>query len=103
MIAFEWYGWHGFKRGIASNLYELGADEKIIQPVLRHAKAQVSKDRYIKACYPAVLASMERMERTFDAMKTLCTNCAPNKLGQCGKLLIARRGEVAERLNAAVC
>jgi integrase len=24
----DWYGLHGFRRGIASNLYELGADEK---------------------------------------------------------------------------
>jgi hypothetical protein len=28
---------------------------------------------------------------------------AERQLGQCGKLLQARRGEVAERLNAAVC
>jgi hypothetical protein len=33
VIGLEWYGWHGFKRGIASNLYELGADEKIVQRV----------------------------------------------------------------------
>ena len=32
-----------------------------------------------------------------------CTNCAPNKLGQCGKLLKVNAGEVAERLKAAVC
>ena len=30
-------------------------------------------------------------------------NAAERQLGQCGKLLKARRGEVAERLNAAVC
>jgi integrase len=30
----DWCGWHGFRRGIASNLYELGADEKIVQRVL---------------------------------------------------------------------
>jgi integrase len=35
----DWYGLHGFRRGIASNLYELGADEKIVQRVLRHAKS----------------------------------------------------------------
>jgi hypothetical protein len=28
---------------------------------------------------------------------------APHKLGRCGKLLKPNRGEVAERLNAAVC
>lgn len=83
MIGLEWYGWHGFRRGIASNLYELGADEKIVQRVLRHAKAHVTKDRYIKAFDPAVLAAMKmkRMEATLDAMK-LCTNCAPNSVGQ---------------------
>jgi integrase len=41
----DWYGLHGFCRGIASNLYELGADEKIVQRVQRHAKAHVTKDR----------------------------------------------------------
>jgi integrase len=73
LIGLEWYGWHGFRRGIASNLYELGADEKIVQRVLRHAKAHVTKDRYIKAFDPAVLAAMKRMETTLDAMKL----CAP--------------------------
>ena len=61
------------RRGIASNLYELGADEKIVQRVLRHAKAHVTKERYIKAFDPAVLAAMKRMETTLDAMKL----CAP--------------------------
>jgi hypothetical protein len=43
LIGLEWYGWHGFRRGIASNLYELGADEKIVQRVLSHAKAHVNQ------------------------------------------------------------
>jgi hypothetical protein len=51
------------------NLYELGADEKIVQRVLRHAKSHVTKDRYIKAFDPAVLAAMKKMETTLDAMK----------------------------------
>jgi integrase len=69
----DWYGLHGFRRGIASNLYELGADEKIVQRVQRHAKAHVTKDRYIEAFDSAVLAAMKRMETTLDAMKL----CAP--------------------------
>jgi hypothetical protein len=47
-----------FRRGIASNLYELGADEKIVRRILRHAKSPVTKDRYIKAFDPAVVAAM---------------------------------------------
>ncbi len=73
LFGLEWYDWHGFRRGIASNLYELGADAKIVRRVLRHAKAHVTKDRYIKAFDPAILAAMKGMETTLDAMKL----CAP--------------------------
>ena len=47
-IRLEWYGWHGFRRGIASNLYELGASEKVVQRILRHAKPHVTKERYTR-------------------------------------------------------
>jgi integrase len=68
-LGLEWYGWHGFRRGIASNLYELGANEKIVQRVLRHAKPHVTKDRYIKAFDPAVLAAMKNLETTLDTLE----------------------------------
>ena len=32
-----------------------------------------------------------------------CAFCTPSEFQNCGKLLKANRGEVAERLNAAVC
>jgi integrase len=62
----DWYGLHGFRRGIASNLYELGADEKIVQRVLRQAKSYVTKDRYIKTFDPALVAAMKKLEATVD-------------------------------------
>ena len=61
-----WYGWHACRRGIASNLYELGANEKVVQRILRHAKPHVTKERYIKAFDPAVLAAMKTLETTLD-------------------------------------
>lgn len=64
-----WYGWHGFRRGIASNLYELGANEKIVQRILRHAKPHVTKDRYIKAFDPAVVEAMQRMQAVVDGLE----------------------------------
>jgi integrase len=67
-VGLEWYGWHGFRRGIASNLFELGADEKVVQRILRRAKSHVTKDRYIKAFDPAVLAAMRKLETSLDAM-----------------------------------
>jgi integrase len=63
-----WYGWHGFRRGIASNLYELGANEKIVQRILRHAKPHVTKERYIKAFEPGVLEAMQRMQAMVDGL-----------------------------------
>lgn len=64
-----WYGWHGFRHGIASNLYELGANEKIVQRVLRHAKPHVTKERYIKTFDPAVLEAMQRMQVVVNSLQ----------------------------------
>ncbi len=49
-------------RGLSSNLYELGANEKIVQRILRHANPHVTNDRYIKAFDPAVPEAMQRMQ-----------------------------------------
>ncbi len=40
-----------------------------MQRVLRHAKPHVTKDRYIKAFDPAVLAAMKTLETTLDTLK----------------------------------
>ena len=67
-LRLEWHGWHGFRPGIASNLYELGANDKIVQRILRHAKPHVTRERYIKAFDPAVLAAMKQMEAALDVV-----------------------------------
>jgi integrase len=43
-----WSGWHGFRRGLATNLYELGEDEATIQAILRHADVKTTRRHYIK-------------------------------------------------------
>jgi hypothetical protein len=63
----------------------------------------VTKDRHTKDFDPAVLAAMKWMETTSDAMKICAPTVHQINQGGCAKLLKARRGEVAERLNAAVC
>jgi integrase len=81
-LRLKWYGWHGFRRGIASNLYELGANDKVVQRILRHAKPHVTKERYIKAFYPAVLAAMKFLETTdhFGRAERLFSNCSASEL-----------------------
>ena len=102
VIGLPWYGWHGFRRGIASNLYALGADDKVVQRILRHAKPHVTKERYIKVFDPAVTEAMRRMQATLEELRR-GQQLASSFLPFDGKLLKPNAGEVAERLKAAVC
>ena len=68
-IGLPWYGWHGFRRGIASNPYAVGASEKVVQRILRHAKPHVAKQRYIKAFDPDVLEAMQRMQMAVGSLQ----------------------------------
>jgi integrase len=101
-VGLPWYGWHGFRRAIASNLYALGADDKVVQRVLRHAKPHVTKERYIKVFDPAVLEAMRRMQASLEELRR-GQELASSLLPFDGKLLKPNAGEVAERLKAAVC
>ena len=67
-LTFELRVQHAFPRSLSerSFLRRLGADEKIVQRVLRHAKSHVTKDRYIKTFDPALVAAMKKLEATVD-------------------------------------
>jgi integrase len=55
-----WVGWHGFRRGLASNLNRLGVDDSVIQAILRHSDIAVTQGCYIK---PVPLEAIEAMRR----------------------------------------
>jgi integrase len=38
-----WCGWHGFRRGLATTLYELGTEARTRQAILRHANVSVTE------------------------------------------------------------
>jgi integrase len=56
----EWHGWHGFRRGLASNLNRLGVDDSVIQAVLRHSHISVTQACYIKTVREDVEAAMHQ-------------------------------------------
>jgi integrase len=66
-LGLKWWGFHALRRGIATNLYSLGATDKIVQRVLRHAKASVTRERYIKSVPSDVNAAMETMNTAVKA------------------------------------
>ena len=70
----SWHGWHGFRRGLASNLNRLGIDDSVIQRILRHSTVATTQNHYIKTASPDTVAAM----RQFSAL--LCSTCAP----ECG-------------------
>jgi integrase len=44
----KWKGWHAYRRGLATNLHELGVPDIVIQAILRHGEhdaAQLHQDR----------------------------------------------------------
>ena len=61
----DWHGWHGFRRGLATNLYELGVSDKVIQAILRHANVEVTRKHYIKTDASKATKAMKRLGRAF--------------------------------------
>ena len=67
-----WHGWHGFRRGLASNLNRLGVDDSVIQRILRHSMVATTQNHYIKTASPDAIAAMRQFSEAL-----LCSTCAP--------------------------
>jgi integrase len=59
----NWHGWHGFRRGLASNLYTLGVPPKVIQNILRHASVETTQTHYIVIESQKMKAAMKAFSR----------------------------------------
>ena len=56
-----WQGWHAFRRGLATNLSELGVPDNVIQKILRHGDIEVTQKNYRKTRNPKVDAGMKKL------------------------------------------
>ncbi len=65
----EWVGWHGFRRGLASNLNRLGVDDSVIQAIVRHSDVSVAQRCYIKTFPPDAVAATSRLSATVSEVK----------------------------------
>jgi integrase len=59
----EWHGWHAFRRGLATNLNDLGVLDLTIQRILRHSDVTTTRQAYIKPLDHQVTAGMERIKQ----------------------------------------
>jgi len=58
-----WCGWHGFRRGLATLLYELGTDAKTPQAILRHADVAVTERHYTQTVDAVSIAAMNKVQK----------------------------------------
>lgn len=58
----KWKGWHAYRRGLATNLHELGVPDKVIQAILRHEDVKTTQRSYIKTVPSVVTEAMKRLE-----------------------------------------
>jgi integrase len=65
----EWAGWHGFRRGLSTTLYELGADAKTRMAILRHAKIAVTDEIYTQSVDSVSRAALAKVEKAFNARR----------------------------------
>jgi integrase len=66
-----WHGWHAFRRGLASNLNELGLSDLTIQRILRHSNVTTTRKSYIKVREPQVIAGMAQLEAEIRRAETV--------------------------------
>jgi len=65
-----WRGWHGLRRGLATNLYRLGISAKTVQAILRHANVATTETYYIKPVSEDSVRAMQALDTV------LCSTCA---------------------------
>lgn len=61
----QWHGWHAFRRGLATNLYALGAPDKTVQAILRHANVSTTMAYYVKPVSSESVSAMRKLEKAF--------------------------------------
>jgi integrase len=64
----DWKGWHAFRRGLATNLHDLGVDDFTIQRILRHSSVEVTRRAYIRTLPEQSIDAMGRLENKLSSM-----------------------------------
>jgi len=58
-----WKGWQAYRRGLATNLKELGVPDTTIQCILRHENVDTTRRFYIKTAPKVAKDAMKKLER----------------------------------------
>jgi integrase len=70
----KWYGWHAFRRGLATNLHQLGVTDKTIQAILRHSNMGLTMNVYVKSVSGSQVSAMDSLSEKLGICNDLATN-----------------------------
>jgi integrase len=73
----RWHGWHAFRRGIATNLHQLGVADKDIQAILRHSNIGITMNIYVKSVAESQVDAMDLLGEEFDKQDLLGNSRGP--------------------------
>jgi integrase len=59
---FQWRGWHGFRRGLGTNLLALNVQPSVIAKILRHSDPRITLAFYAKSREGESRIAMEQLE-----------------------------------------
>ena len=69
----RWHGWHAFRRGIATNLHQLGVADKDIQAILRHSNIGITMNIYVKSVAESQVDAMDLLGEEFEKQNIIGT------------------------------
>jgi integrase len=61
-VGVQWFGFHGFRRGLASNLLSLGTDPRLVAAILRHSDVSTTLQFYSVTTDKQARAAMDKLE-----------------------------------------
>jgi integrase len=62
----RWKGYHAFRRGLATNLHDIGVNDLTIQLILRHSDVNTTRKSYIKRLPQQAIDAMKLVQAQFD-------------------------------------
>jgi hypothetical protein len=86
----RWHGWHAFRRGLTTNLYELGIPPEVSQIILRQEDVETTRRHYLM---------LDQQKHSARAMKRLEGAIRKSKLGQQMGNSKSKRAPRTSRLN----
>ena len=70
----RWHGWHAFRRGLATNLHQLGVADKDIQAILRHSNIGITMNIYVKSVAESQVDAMDLLGKEFEKQNKIGTH-----------------------------